>query len=72
MMGDINAKVGSISHSNIVGNFGLDDKNGRGESLIQFYEQNQLIITNTWLGNCRENFMHGKGQVIKQEIKLTT
>ena len=48
MMGDMNAKVGSISHSNIVGNFGLGDKNDRGERLIQFCKQNQLIITNTW------------------------
>ena len=48
MMGDMNAKVGSISHSNIVGNFGLGDKNDRGERLIQFCKHNQLIITNTW------------------------
>ena len=26
MMGDMNTKVGSISHSNIEGNFGLGDK----------------------------------------------
>ena len=41
MVGDMNAKVGSISHSNIVGNLGLGDKNDRGERLIQFCEQNQ-------------------------------
>ena len=29
MMGDIYAKAGSISHSNIVGNFGLGDKNDK-------------------------------------------
>ena len=49
MMGDMNAKVGSISPSNIVGNFGLGYKNDRGERLIQFCEQNQLMITNTWI-----------------------
>ena len=48
MMGDMNAKVGSISHSNIIGNFGLGDKNYTGERLIQFCEQNQLMIRNTW------------------------
>ena len=48
MMGYMNAKFGSISHSNIVGNFGLGHKNGRGERLIQFCEQNQLIVTNTY------------------------
>ena len=36
MMGDVNAKVGSISHSNIVGNVGLGDKSDRGERLIHF------------------------------------
>ena len=36
MMGDMNAKGGSISQNNIVGNFGLGDKNDRGERLIQF------------------------------------
>ena len=35
MMGDMNAKVGLISHSNIVGNFGLGDNNDRGERCIQ-------------------------------------
>ena len=48
VMGGMNAKVGSISHSIIIGNFGWDDKNDRGERLIQFCEQNQLMITNTW------------------------
>ena len=40
MMGDMNTKVGSLSHSNIVGNFGSGEKNDRGERLIQFCKQN--------------------------------
>ena len=48
MMGDMNAKVGSISHSNIVGDLGLGEKNDRGERPIWFCKQNQLMITNTW------------------------
>ena len=31
MMGDMNAKVASASHSNIAGNYGLGDQNDRGE-----------------------------------------
>ena len=72
MMGDMNAKVGSISHSNIVGNFGLGDNGDRGERLIQFCEQNQLIITNTWFKQLPQNLYTWKVQVIQQEIKLTT
>ena len=61
MMGDMNAKVGSISHRNIVGNFGLGDKNDRGERLIQFCKQNQLIITNTWFQQLPQKFYTWKG-----------
>ena len=28
--------------------FGLGNRNDRGERLVQYCEQNQLIITNTW------------------------
>ena len=47
-MGDKNAKVGSSTKGNIVGKFGLGEKNRRGERLIQFCEKNKLIICNTW------------------------
>ena len=36
MMGDMNAKVGSTSHSNIVGNFGLGDRNDREKDSYSF------------------------------------
>ena len=48
MICDMNAKVGSISHYNIGGSFELGNKNDRGERLIQFCKQNQLIITYIW------------------------
>lgn len=47
VMGDFNAKVGSV-HNNIVGKFGLGDRNERGTRLIQFCEENKLVVTNTW------------------------
>ena len=49
MMGDRNAKAGSISHSNIVGNFGLGDKNDRGERLIQTksIDNNKYLVSAT-------------------------
>ena len=48
VMGDMNAKVGNEQHSNIVGKFGLGSKNETGMRLIQFCEENNLILTNTW------------------------
>ena len=47
VMGDLNAKVGSNPYTDTVGKFGLGKINERGERLIQFCEQNQLVITNT-------------------------
>ena len=47
VMGDLNAKVGDKKVTNITGNYGLGDKNERGERLIQFCEQNNLTIANT-------------------------
>ena len=48
IMGDMNAKVGTTPHDTIVGSFGLGERNDRGDRLIQFCEQNQLMIANTW------------------------
>ena len=72
MMGDRNAKVVSISHCNIVGNFGLGDKNDRGGRLIQFCKLNQLIITNTWFQQPPQKLYTWKSAGIQQEMKLTT
>ena len=48
IMGDSNAKVGDERYQNIVGMHGLGQRNERGERLIQFYQENKLIIANTW------------------------
>ena len=42
-MRDMNAKVGSTAYTNVVGKFGLGDINERGERLILFCEQNNLM-----------------------------
>ena len=48
LMGDLNAKVGDERYQNIVGMHGLGRRNERGERLIQFCQENKLIIANTW------------------------
>ena len=47
IMGDLNAKVGDERYQNIVGMHGLGRRNERGERLIQFCQENKLIIAKT-------------------------
>jgi len=47
-MGDMNAKVGNGRHEDIVGQYGLGEKNTRGQKLIDWCTQHQQVITNTW------------------------
>ncbi|XP_072943571.1 uncharacterized protein [Epargyreus clarus] len=55
LMGDLNAKVGSTSFDDhlrdVVGKFGLGERNDRGEMWLQFCTENSLTIMNT----CFEN-----------------
>lgn len=47
-MGDFNASVGSqITGHECVGKFVLGNTNERGEKMIEFCEQFEMIITNT-------------------------
>ena len=48
VMGDLNAKVGKERTTDITGQYGLGTRNKRGERLIEFCQQNKLIITNTY------------------------
>ena len=51
IMGDLNAKVGKEKEGqgyNVIGKHGLGKGNERGERFIQWCEDNNQIITNTW------------------------
>jgi len=51
LMGDFNAKIGEgfeIGEEDIIGSFGLGVRNERGESLVSFATENELIVCNTW------------------------
>ena len=65
-MGDLNAKVGDERFQNIVGMHGLGRRNERGERLIQFCQENTLIIANTWF---QQPVTHGKVLETYKEIK---
>ena len=45
--GDWNAKVGSQETPGVTGKFGLGVQNGAGQRLIEFCQENALVIANT-------------------------
>ena len=47
IIGDWNAKVGSQEAPGVTGKFGLGIQNEAGQRLIEFYQENALVITNT-------------------------
>ena len=47
MIGDWNAKVGSQETSGVTGKFGLGVQNEAGQRLIEFCQENSLVIANT-------------------------
>ena len=47
IIGDWNAKVGSQETSGVTGKLGLGIWNEAGQKLIEFYQENALVIANT-------------------------
>ncbi|CAG4984092.1 unnamed protein product [Colias eurytheme] len=46
--GDFNSKVGQGAVSDVVGSFGLGIRNDRGERLVQFCQEHDFIVANTF------------------------
>ena len=70
IIGDWNAKVGSQETPGVPGNFGLGVQNEAGQRLIEFYQENALIIANTIFQNTREDSTHGHHQMANTKIRL--
>ncbi|XP_045482912.1 uncharacterized protein LOC123686691 [Harmonia axyridis] len=47
-MGDFNAKIGRGKFEEIVGSYGLGERNEGGDRLLQFCQEETMKITNTW------------------------
>ena len=47
IIGDWNAKVGSQETSGVTGKFGLGVQNEAGQRLIEFFQENTMVIANT-------------------------
>ena len=47
IIGDWNAKVGSQETPGVTGKFGLGMRNEAGQRLIEFFQENALVVANT-------------------------
>ena len=65
-----NAKVGSQETLGVTGKFGLGIWNEAGQRLIEFCEENALVIANASSNNTREESTHGHHQMVNTEIRL--
>ena len=67
---DWNAKVGSQETVGVIGTFGLRAQNEAGQRLIEFCQENALVIANTLFQQHREDSTHGHHQMVNTEIRL--
>ena len=65
IIGDWNTKVGSQETPGVTGKFGLGVQNEAGQRLIEFCQENTLVIPNT-----REDSTHGHHQMVNTKIRL--
>ena len=70
IIGDQNAKVGSQETPGLTGKFGLGIRNEAGQRLIEFCQENALVIANTLFQHPREDSTHGHHQMVNTEIRL--
>ena len=70
IIGDWNAKVGSQETPGVTGKGSLGIRNEVGQKLIEFCQENTLVIANTQLQTTQEKTTHGHHQMVNTEIRL--
>jgi len=70
IIGDSNAKVGSQETPRVTGKFGLGIRDEAGKRLIEFCQENALVIANTLFQQQREDSTHGHHQMVNTKIRL--
>ena len=70
VIGDCNAKVGSQETSGVTGKFGLGVQNEARQRIIEFCQENALVITTPSSNNTREDSTQGHHQMVNTEIRL--
>ena len=69
ILGDWNAKVGSQETPGVTSKFGLGMQNEAGQRLMEFFQENALLIANT-LFQQHEKTTHGHHQMLNTKIRL--
>ena len=69
IIGDWNAKIGSQETSGVTGKFGLGVHNEAGKRLIEFCQENALVIANTLFQQHKRRLTHGHHQKVNTEIR---
>ena len=70
IIGDWNAKVGSQETPGVTGKFGIGVQNEAGQRLIEFCQENTLLIATPSSNNTREDSTHGHHQMVNTKIRL--
>ena len=70
IIGDWDAKGGRQETPGVTGKIGLGVRNEAGQRLIEFCQENALVIANTVSNNRREDSTHGHHQMVNIEIRL--
>ena len=67
---DWNAKVGSQETPGVTGKFSLGMWNEAGKRLIEFCQENALVIANTLFQQHKRGSTHGHHQMVNTKIRL--
>ena len=67
---DLNAKVGSQETPGVTGKFGLGVQNKAGQRIIEFCQENALVIANIIFQKTREDSTHGYHNMVNTKIIL--
>ena len=70
IIGDWNAKEGSQETPGVTGKFGLGVQNEAGQRLIEFCQENALVIANTPFQQHKRKTTHGHHQMVNNKIRL--
>ena len=70
IIGNWNAKVGSQETPGVTGKCGLGVQDEAGQRLIEFCQENTLVIATPSSNNTREDSTHGHHQMFNTKIRL--
>ena len=70
IIGDWNAKVGSQETPGVTGKYGFGMWNEAGQRLIEYCQENALVIANSLFQHTREDSTHEHHQIVNTEIRL--